>query len=391
MTDTTERIDIVINESGGRTVKRSLDDIADSAQRGVQPVGNLNSALGGGARAADILYGSLKAVSAILATLKLTSLINEAATLSQRYNELGIVLDVVGRNAGLARSEVDATTEAVRKQGISMIESRQIVTRLVQSQIDLSKATELARLAHDAAVIGQINSSEALDRLVFGITSAQVEVLRGIGINVNFEQSYAKLAAQMGVTQNSLTEQQKLQARLNVVLGEASKLTGVYEAAMGNAGKQMRSTQRLVEDLKVKVGGLFDQTAIFAVGAYTNALKEADSSVDNFTQTGQLKAWGDSIARIAAFAADSVRSVGIVFDIAGKAIGAMAAQAVAISKFDFGTAIRIQGDFNKDFDAAIDSMSKMRDLVESQIIQRDMLTTARERETISLKSTTTRR
>ena len=226
MTDTTERIDIVINESGGRTVKRSLDDIADSAQRGVQPVGNLNSALGGGARAADIFYGSLKAVSAILATLKLTSLINEAATLSQRYNELGIVLDVVGRNAGLARSEVDATTEAVRKQGISMIESRQIVTRLVQSQIDLSKATELARLAQDAAVIGQINSSEALDRLVFGITSAQVEVLRGIGINVNFEQSYAKLAAQMGITQNHSNKRHRFYNSLSATNKKALFLIG---------------------------------------------------------------------------------------------------------------------------------------------------------------------
>lgn len=386
MGDITEKVDIVINESGGRTVKRSLDDIADSAQRGVQPVNNLNASLGSGARAADVFFGSLKAIGGILATLKLTSLINEAATLSQRYNELGIVLDVVGRNAGLARSEVDATTESVRKQGISMIESRQIVTRMIQSQIDLSKATELARLAQDAAVIGQINSSEALDRLVFGITSAQVEVLRGVGINVSFEQSYSKLAKEIGVTQNALTEQQKLQARLNVVLGEASKISGVYEGAMANAGKQMRSTERLVEDLKVKIGGLFDQTSIFAVTAYTNALKAADSSVENFTQTGQLKAWGDSVARIAAFAADSVRSVGIVFDITGKAIGAMAAQAVAVSKFDFGTAIRIQGDFNKDFDAAIGSMSKMRDLVESQIVERDLLTKATDRETLSLKS-----
>ncbi|MBX9636150.1 MAG: hypothetical protein K2Q14_07005 [Gammaproteobacteria bacterium] len=388
MGDITEKIDIVINESGGRTVKRSLDDIADSAQRGVQPVNQLNSSLGSGARAADIFFGSLKALGGILATIKLTTLITEAATLSQRYSELGIVLDVVGRNAGLTKTSVDATTEAVRKQGISMIESRQIVTRMIQSQIDLSKATQLARLAQDAAVIGQINSSQALDRLVFGITSAQVEVLRGIGINVSFEQSYAKLAKEMGVSQNALSENEKLQARLNVVLGEAAKISGVYEGAMANAGKQMRSTERIVEDLKVKVGGLFDQTSILAVTAYTNALKEADASVDNLTEAGRLKAWGDSIARIAAFAADSVRSVGIVFDITGKAIGAMAAQAVAISKFDFNTAFKIQGDFNKDFDDAIGSMSKMRDLVESQIIERDLLTKASDRETISLKANT---
>jgi len=144
MGDITERVHVAINESGGRTVKRSFDDIADSAQRGVQPINKLNSSL-------DVFFGSLKAIGTIVATLKLTSLISEASALSQRYNELGIVLGVVGRNAGLTRSEVDATTESVRKQGISMIESRQIVTRMIQSQIDLSKATQLARLAQDAA------------------------------------------------------------------------------------------------------------------------------------------------------------------------------------------------------------------------------------------------
>lgn len=266
-----------------------------------------------------------------------------------------------------------------------MIESRQVVTRLISSNIDLANATKLARLAQDAAVIGQINSSDALNTLVHGITSAQVEVLRTIGINVNFEQSYAKLAKEMGVTSNALTEQDKLQARLNVVLDQAATLTGVYEGAMSNAGKQMRSTERIVEDLKVKVGGLFDQTSIFAVTAYTNSLKDTDKQMDSLTETGRLKSWGDTIARVAAFAADSVRSVGIVFDITGKAIGAMAAQAVAISKFDFNTAFNIQGNFNKDFDAAIGSMSKMRDLVESQIIERDLLTKSMDRQTTSTK------
>lgn len=385
---TTERIDIVINESGGRTVKRSLDDIADSAQRGEKSLGGLNGGLSGTSQASAFLVGSLKALAAGFAALRLGSLVSEASQLSQRYNELGIVLNIVGRNAGLMKSDVDATTEAVRKQGISMIESRQIVTRMIQSQIDLSKATELARLAQDAAVIGQINSSEALDRLVFGITSAQVEVLRGIGINVSFEQSYTKLAKEIGVTQNALTEQQKLQARLNVVLDEASKITGVYEGAMENAGKQMRSTQRLVEDLKVKVGGLFDQTSIFAVTAYTNSLKDADAQIDQFTETGQIKAWGDAIARAAAFAADSVRSVGIVFDIAGKGLGAYAAQAAAIARLDFKGAAAIGDSFSADFDSAINSMSKMRDLVESQIVQRDMLTKTYERESSALRSNT---
>ena len=369
MTIDISTLGIAVDSSQVRKGASDLDGLAASGGRAEKSTLSLTSA-------SSRLAGAFGIVASAIASVGISKFIAETSTLNQRYQELGIVLGVVSRNAGLSALEVDKVAESVRKSGISMIESRQIVARLVQSQIDLSKATELARLAQDAAVVGQINSSEALDRMVHGITSAQVEVLRGIGINVNFEQSYKNMAQEIGVSTEALTEQQKMQARLNVVLAESTKLNGVYAASMDNAGKQMRSTERLVEDLKVKIGGLFDATSRFAVAAYTGALKEADSAMDSMTETGGIVRWGDTIARVAAFAADSVRSVGIVFDITGKAIGAMAAQAVAIAKFDFSSAFKIQGDFNKDFDSAIGSMSKMRDIVEKQIVARDLLVPA---------------
>lgn len=369
MTIDISTLGIAVDSSQVRKGASDLDGLAASGGRAEKSTLSLTSA-------SSRLAGAFGIVASAIASVGISKFIAETSTLNQRYQELGIVLGVVSRNAGLSALEVDKVAESVRKSGISMIESRQIVARLVQSQIDLSKATELARLAQDAAVVGQINSSEALDRMVHGITSAQVEVLRGIGINVNFEQSYKNMAQEIGVSTAALTEQQKMQARLNVVLAESTKLNGVYAASMDNAGKQMRSTERLVEDLKVKIGGLFDATSRFAVSAYTGALKEADSAMDSMTETGGIVRWGDTIARVAAFAADSVRSVGIVFDITGKAIGAMAAQAVAIAKFDFSSAFKIQGDFNKDFDSAIGSMSKMRDIVEKQIVARDLLVPA---------------
>lgn len=378
MSDDISLIGIGVDSTQVRRGKKDLDDLANAGNKAEQSTDRLAKA---SARLSSVLAG----VSGVFATLGISRFIVETATLNQRYEELGIVLVTVARNAGLSATEVLKTADAIRASGISMIESRQVVAKLVAANIDLAQATKLSRLAQDAAVVGQINSSEALDRMVHGIVSSQVEVLRGIGINVNFEQSYARLAKELGVSNNALSEQQKMQARLNVVLGEAPKLLGIYEASMANAGKQLRSTERLVEDLKVKVGGLFSQTAIFAVTAYTNALKETDGALDRMTESDELKLWGDSVARTVAFVADSVRSVGIMFDITGKALGAMAAQAVAISQFDFKTAFSIQGDFNKDFDASIASMSKMRDLVESQIVQREMLAPAIARSSAAMK------
>lgn len=368
------RVDARELDSASNSLKKFQED-ADKTEGSTKKLGS----------AASFLVDNFKFLAGSIASFNLTSLIAESTQLNQRYQELGITLAVVGKNAGISNQQLNETAEAVRQSGISMIESRSIVTRLVQANIDLSKATTLARLAQDAAVIGQINSSEALDRLVFGITSAQVEVLRGIGINVNFEQSYAKLAKQIGVNQGALTEQDKLQARLNVVLGESAKLSGVYAAAMDNAGKQMRSTERLTEDLKVKLGGLFDQTAVTSVTIYGNVLKDLDSSLESLIRSGDLKIWGDGIAKTFAFVADAARNSTNI--ISGLVAGTFA-QLNNLKNLDFGKFTETFDQIDKNFIAALEDSSRFRDELDAQIIARDLLVKTIDRETTAQKSNT---
>jgi len=174
-----------------------------------------------------------------------------------RYETLGIVMRVVGQNAGYTGEQMMIFQKGLEKTGIAMIEARETLSRMLQAQMNLTHATKLARIAQDAAVIGNMNSSEAFQQMIYGIQSANVRVLRTIGINVSWEQSYAKLAQRLGRTTNTLTEFEKINARTNAVLERGVTITGTYEAAMETAGKQLLSLERHFSNLRVLAGEAF--------------------------------------------------------------------------------------------------------------------------------------
>jgi len=218
------------------------------------------------------------------------TLIKESALLAARYETLGVVMGVIGNNAGYTRTEMEGFAQTLQQTGISSVESRQVLTQMAAANIDLAESTKLARLAQDAAVIGNTNSSEAFQRLVYGIQSAQVEMLRTIGINVSFENGYKTMAATLGKTTAELTEQEKMQSRLQTVMAAAPQIAGTYEAAMGTVGKQLNSMKRYTDDLKVSLGELFTPALSLAVQQLSDKLKGVNAEMaDNKTAAQQ---WG---------------------------------------------------------------------------------------------------
>ncbi len=254
---TTLGIRVTLN--GAREARRGLDDVADSA--------------GHTEKAADRLASTMRMLTGVFAGYKAVEFARESLDLAARYETLGVVMGVVGRNAGRTQNVMEGLQVSLQKTGISAIESRQNLIRMAQAHLDLAQATRLARIAQDAAVIGNVNSSQAFETLIHGIQSGQTDVLRTIGINVNFENSYQRLAAQLGVAKESLNEQQRTQARANVVMASGASIAGAYEAAMGTAGKQIKSTERYLEDMRVKVASAFLPEYTQAVFGYANGLK----------------------------------------------------------------------------------------------------------------------
>ena len=212
-------------------------------------------------------------LAALYSIQQVSSLIKETALLASRFETMGIVMNQVAKTAGFTTRAIEEQEMALRKQGITMLETRSNLTKMMQAQIDVTQASKLARIAQDAAVIGDINSSQAFERMINGIQTGNILILRNIGLNVSNEQAYAKLAATLKKKTTALTQDEKMQARVNAVMEEGIKIQGVYEAAMTTSGKKLKSLERYVEDFKVKMGEAFGPAMVKLVDTATEAMK----------------------------------------------------------------------------------------------------------------------
>lgn len=269
------------------------------------------------ATATDTLTRVYRDLAVAATAYKAFEYVKDATMLAARYETLGVSMKVVGQNAGYNAAQMEAAAQGMQSMGISMIESRQQAMRLVQAHIDLADSEKLARIAQDAAVIGNMNSSEAFATMIHGIQSGQTDVLRGIGLNVSMEQSYKIMAGTLHKNVDALTQNEKTQGVLNAVMLAGAGIAGTYEAAMDTAGKQINSMTRYTEDLKVLQGSVFNEILTVAVMAYTDHLKESNAEMRAMAANGELKAWGMELANVFVQVANAIDNMMTAAKMAG--------------------------------------------------------------------------
>jgi soluble cytochrome b562 len=157
--------------------------------------------------------------------------------------------------------------------GITTQQSRLAVVRMMQSQLDLADAAKLARAAQDLAVISGQNSSEALGTIVQAIAAQRPILLKQFGIVKDLTEVYNDQAKLLGKNAQQLTQLEKKQAFVNVILAEAAKVSGSYEAAMQDVGKQLTSLPRYAEEASAALGLAFKPALEAAVSGTTEFLK----------------------------------------------------------------------------------------------------------------------
>jgi phage-related protein len=220
----------------------SGEQALDRIDQKLKPLKSRFDQIAAAGRALGLVFGGLAAAGG--------KLIQSTARVAMRNEVLALSLYTVGENAGYSRQEMDVLTDRVKALGITTSQARLSLTRMIQGQLNLAKATDLARTAQDLAVVAGENSSQTYEGLSEAITSLQPRLLRKYGIVTTLNQALGDLADSTDVAA-------KRNRMLEFVLAEGARVAGVYEEAMGVVGKRITSIPRLVEEAQAAFGKHF--------------------------------------------------------------------------------------------------------------------------------------
>lgn len=287
-------------------VKVVVTAVTASASKALKSLGNDLKDMGVKTKDAKI---AAVAVSAAItgAGIGFVSFAKNAAFASARIGELELALGAMSKATGISDETINDTVQGLRDLNIANRQALESVGLMITAEIDLSKATELARTAQDLAVVASIDSSEALKTLTTAIATQRPVLLRQFGITKTLDQIYKDFADDTGmVTEKTkglgaeLTEAQKKAAFMNAILKQGGKVAGVYESAMGSVSKRFRSlTGRIIPDFMATVGRAFEPALIELVDVFsetikdlTRAIEEGDLSFENLGNTLTIVAEG---------------------------------------------------------------------------------------------------
>jgi hypothetical protein len=283
----------------------SMEATAVKAARGASSgIDGLTVSVAKGAAAAGVLASAFERVVSWVKTQ-----IEETSRLAARNETLAVVNAQLARANGYNEGSIERLVNRIKDLGITTQASRDIVNKMIASQLDLSKATDLARLAQDAAVVAGQDSSQALQGIMAGITTQQIEVLRTYGINIQFERAFTEARRRLG---RDLTEIERRNTALNVVLAEGPKIAGAYEASLGTVGKQMGSLSRYVEEAKAAIGAEFLPEMRRMIEGLTDLAKWVNRNSDAlglFAKAIAAAAIGAAVAQFGGWIAGAKRAV----------------------------------------------------------------------------------
>lgn len=272
------------------------------------------------ASTADNQFSSVIGKAAALAASLLTvsaaiKAVTDAATTGMKVETMGVVMTQIGKNVGVSSEALKYFTEQVKSAGVTGMEAMSAISKAMVLGLNLNQMKEFTTRVRDIAVGARdaegnlLNTSQTLMRVMHGIESGQVEILRTMGISVRAQDEvYKAYGETIGKTKEQMNTAEKAQAMLNEVMRASEPLTGAAAAADETVGKQLASMARFAEEAKVSLWELFKPAMIAGVQALTQGFKDIKTWAE--ANSLELRLLGQSIGEYATAAGSATLEAG---------------------------------------------------------------------------------
>ena len=253
-----------------RRESSAIGRLRGSVRRSIGGVG-LGLGVGGGGLAA--IAGTAVTVAGLRASLRAASDAEESAS------KFGVVF---GEQAERVRKQLESMAGEINRSGYALAGyAAQIQDTFVPMGIARDEAAGLSvqvvQLAEDLASFNNLNTAEVVDRLT-GALIGNHENVRIFGSVINESRLKAELAA-AGVDQltGAALEQQKVLARLRLILQDTTDAHGDAARTAGSYANTIKGLQASIGDLAVEMGQI-------AAGPATSFAAALRSEIDVITE-----------------------------------------------------------------------------------------------------------
>lgn len=208
---------------------------------------------------------------------------------------LDLALQAVGASSGKGYEALKSASDSMRQLGIQASVAQQTTLKFAQSNIDLTKAAELAKTAQDLSVASNMSAEQALQSVTFAVTTGNTRVLRQIGITTGATDAYDAYARSIGKAAKDLTMAERRQAVVNLVMKEGAKAAGAYSLALESPAKLITLFGDLHNDLMVTMGGV----VVKGFGPIIkSAFKFEKTLINQISEGGKLKVILEAITKV---------------------------------------------------------------------------------------------
>ncbi|AKO61488.1 putative pore forming tail tip protein [Escherichia phage phiAPCEc03] len=230
------------NRALGGTAK-GFNDTTGAAGRASRAIGNTSGSARGATRdfaAMAKIGGSLPIMYAALASnIFVLQSAFEQLKLGDQLNRLEKFGVIVGTQTGTPVQSLARSLQEAAGYAISFEEAMRQASSASAYGFDAEQLNKFGLVARRAAAVLGVDMTDALNRVIRGVSKQEIELLDELGVTIRLNDAYADYvkqlnAANTGITYNvnSLTTFQKQQAYANAVIAESTKRFGYLDEVL---------------------------------------------------------------------------------------------------------------------------------------------------------------